>query len=95
MESGRQQIDAAVAGMLDALGNQTTVIEGYSSLSAPDEQYVSSQRRADLVREYIEERYHLRHDSIGVVPLRAQPPQSADRDKWDGAAIVLLAQKAH
>ena len=55
LESGRQQIDAAVAGMLDALGNQTTVVEGYSSLSAPDEQYVSS----------------------------------------DGAAIVLLAQKAH
>ena len=49
----------------------------------------------DLVRRYLETRYHLRHSDIGIVPLRNKPPQSAGRDNWDGAAIMLLKVKSN
>ena len=93
-ESGRKQIDAAVAPVVDSLPESLVVVEGYSDAGSPDEQFVVSRRRADLVRRYLELHFHLRHDAVAIEPLRSQPPKSAGRDNWDGAAIVLIEQKS-
>ena len=44
-ESVRQQIDAAVAPVIDALADSLVPIEGHSGLSSPDEQFLRSRRR--------------------------------------------------
>ncbi len=92
-EAGRHQIDSQVAPVVDSLQG-LIVVEGYAVDGTPDQQFVRSRRRADLVRRYLEMHYHLRHSDIGMVPLRSRPPQSAGRDTWDGAAIMFLKVKS-
>ena len=92
--AGRRQIDSAVSPVVGMLPDRLLVVEGYSLLGSPDQQYRLSRRRAQLVREYLETRFHLRHSNIGIVPLLSQPPPKAQRDAWSGAAIVLLKSKS-
>jgi hypothetical protein len=49
-----------------------------------------ARRRADLVRQYLEVHFHLRHSDVGIVPLLNISPHGSGRDSWDGAAIMLL-----
>ncbi len=94
-DAGRNQIDNEIAPVVDSLPESLIVVEGYSVAGSPDQQFVTSRRRADLVRRYLETHYHLRHSDLGVVPLRNKPPESAGRDSWDGAAIMLLNVKSN
>jgi phospholipid/cholesterol/gamma-HCH transport system substrate-binding protein len=89
-EAGRHQVDTQVASVIDSLSNRLIVVEGYAATGSPDQQFLASRRRADLVRRYLERRYHLRHSNLGIVALRNHPPQASGRDQWDGAAIMLL-----
>jgi hypothetical protein len=43
----------------------------------------------------LETHYHLRHSDLGIVPLRNKPPESAGRESWDGAAIMLLQVRSN
>jgi hypothetical protein len=36
----------------------------------------------------------MRHDDIGIVPLRNETPPTSGRAAWDGAAIMLLDVKS-
>jgi phospholipid/cholesterol/gamma-HCH transport system substrate-binding protein len=90
-ETGRHAIDSAVAPVVDSLLDHLVIVEGYSGAGTPDQQFVTSRRRADLVREYLEAHFHLMHNEVGIVSLRDKPPQGAGRDTWNGVAIVLFA----
>ena len=90
VESGRQAIDTAVAPVVDALPDHLVIVEGYSSTGTPDQQFVTSRRRADLVRDYLEAHFHLVHSDVGIVPLRNKPPHCAGRETWNGVAIVIF-----
>ena len=89
-ETGRHAIDGAVAPVVDSLPDHLVIVEGYSGTGTPDQQFVTSRRRADLVREYLEAHFHLIHSDVGIVPLRDKPPHCAGRDTWNGVAIVLF-----
>jgi len=89
-ETGRNAIDNAVAPVVDSLLDHLVIVEGYSSTGTADQQFVTSRRRADLVREYLETHFHLVHSDVGIVPLRDKPPHCAGRDTWNGVAIVLF-----
>jgi phospholipid/cholesterol/gamma-HCH transport system substrate-binding protein len=89
-ETGRQAIDSAVAPVVDSLLDHLVIVEGYCGAGTSDQQFVTSRRRANLVREYLEAHFHLIHNNVGIVPLRDKPPQSAGRDTWNGVAIVLF-----
>jgi phospholipid/cholesterol/gamma-HCH transport system substrate-binding protein len=89
-ETGRHSIDSAVAPVVDSLLDHLVIVEGYSSTGTADQQFVTSRRRADLVREYLETHFHLVHSDVGIVPLRDKPPHCAGRDAWNGVAIVLF-----
>ncbi len=89
-ETGRRAIDSAVAPIVDSLLNHLVIVEGYSSGGTPDQQFVTSRRRASLVRKYLEAHFHLRRSDLGIVPLRNKPPHCAGRETWNGVAIVLF-----
>ena len=89
-ETGRHAIDGAVAPVVDSLPDHLVIVEGYSGTGSPDQQFVTSRRRANLVREYLEAHFHLIHSDVGIVPLRDKPPPCAGRDTWNGVAIVLF-----
>jgi len=89
-ETGRQAINSAVAPVVDSLPDHLVIVEGYSGTGTPDQQFVMSRRRADMVREYLEAHFHLIHSHVGIVPLRDMPPHCAGRDTWNGVAIVVF-----
>ena len=89
-ETGRHAIDGAVAPVVDSLPDHLVIVEGYSGTGTPDQQFVTSRRRADLVREYLEAHFHLVHSEVGIVPLRDKTPHCAGRNTWNGVAIVLF-----
>jgi len=90
VENGRHAIDSAVAPTVDSLLDHLVIVEGYSNTGRPDQQFVTSRRRANLVRQYLEAHFHLVPSNIGIVPLRDKPPHCAGRDTWNGVAIVLF-----
>jgi hypothetical protein len=92
-ETGRREIDSAVAPFVDSLLNRVVIVEGYCAEGTPDRQYLASRQRADLVREYLEARFHLVHSDVGIVPLRDKPPPGAGRTTWNGVAIVLFEKR--
>jgi phospholipid/cholesterol/gamma-HCH transport system substrate-binding protein len=89
-EAGRLQIDDKVAPIVESLPGYVIIVEGYSGNGSPDRQFVTSRRRADMVRQYLEVHFHVRHSDIGIVPLLSTPPRGSGRASWDGAAIMLL-----
>jgi phospholipid/cholesterol/gamma-HCH transport system substrate-binding protein len=93
VQTGRHAIENAVAPVVDSLPDHLVIVEGYSGTGTPDQQFVTSRRRADLVREYLEAHFHLIHSDVGIVPLRGKPPHGAGRDTWNGVAIVLFADR--
>jgi phospholipid/cholesterol/gamma-HCH transport system substrate-binding protein len=93
VQTGRHAIDNAVAPVVDSLPDHLVIVEGYAGTGTPDQQFVMSRRRADLVREYLEAHFHLIHSDVGIVPLRDKPPHGAGRDTWNGVAIVLFADR--
>jgi phospholipid/cholesterol/gamma-HCH transport system substrate-binding protein len=92
-EAGRHAIDSAVAPVVDSLLGHLVIVEGYSGTGTPDQQFVTSRRRADLVREYLEAHFHLVHSEVGIVPLRDKTPHCAGRNTWNGVAIVLFEDR--
>lgn len=92
-ETGRHAIDRAVAPVVDSLPDYLVIVEGYSDAGSPDQQFVVSRRRANLVREYLEAHFHLIHSDVGIVPLRDKPPHCAGRETWNGVAIVLFGDR--
>jgi phospholipid/cholesterol/gamma-HCH transport system substrate-binding protein len=89
-ETGRHAIDGAVAPVVDSLADHVVIVEGYAGSGSPDQQFVVSRRRANLVRKYLEAHFHLVHSDVGIVPLRDKPPHCAGRDTWNGVAIVVF-----
>jgi hypothetical protein len=59
----------------------------------PDQQFVKSRRRADLVRKYLEAHFHLLHSDVGIMPLGHKPPPGAGRNTWNGVGIVLFEDR--
>jgi phospholipid/cholesterol/gamma-HCH transport system substrate-binding protein len=88
--AGRFEIDNQVSPIVESLPGDVIIVEGYSLYGTPDEQFVTSRRRADLVRRYLEVHFHLRNSDVGIVPLLSTPPQGSGRESWNGAAIMLL-----
>ena len=91
--AGLQQIDQSMGNMKDEVIRKPIVIEGYSADPSGAEQIRESRDHALLVSHYLEKRYHLRAQDVGVMPLNTTPPASAGKPAWDGASIVLLADK--
>jgi phospholipid/cholesterol/gamma-HCH transport system substrate-binding protein len=90
--AGEQQIDQIVGGMKDQIVDQPLVVEGYSSQVSPSGQVLLSRSRSLLVASYMEKRYHLRSQDIGVMSLNATPPSASSKSSWDGVCIMVLAE---
>jgi hypothetical protein len=72
--------------------DEPMVIEGYSEQAVAAHQITISTSRSLLAAQYLEKRFRLRSQDIGVISLMATPPPSSGRASWDGACIVLLAR---
>jgi len=69
------------------------VVEGYSNAGDPSQRYLVSRERAEAASQYIESRFHLKPDRVGIMPLGDRPPQKTGRKEWNGLCLVLVEWK--
>ncbi len=90
---GTSILAQALSGLVHYLPNNPTIVEAYSETGAPDQEYVFSEQRADLVRRFLESRFQVKSKWIGVMPFEHQPPPRTGKTKWDGISIVVIQSK--
>jgi phospholipid/cholesterol/gamma-HCH transport system substrate-binding protein len=89
--AGEQEIDQVIGADKDSVIDQPIIVEGYSNQPSAANEMVTSRSRSLIVARYLEKRFHLSAENIGVMPLNATAPPSSGKDSWDGACIVLVA----
>ncbi len=89
---GRGNIDAAV-GQLNEIYGKPLIVEGYASGPSPSEELLQSRRRAALVRNYLQLRFHLQPKDTGIVALRSTPPNATGKTTFDGVSLVSVGTK--
>jgi phospholipid/cholesterol/gamma-HCH transport system substrate-binding protein len=89
--TGEQEIDQVVGANEDSVIDQPIIVEGYSNQASAANEMVTSRSRSLIVARYLEKRFRLSAENIGVMPLNATAPPSSGKDSWDGACIVLIA----
>jgi phospholipid/cholesterol/gamma-HCH transport system substrate-binding protein len=89
--AGEQEIDQVIGANKDSVIDQPIIVEGYSNQASAANEMVTSRSRSLIVARYLEKRFHLSAENIGVMPLNATAPPSSGKDSWDGACIVLVA----
>jgi phospholipid/cholesterol/gamma-HCH transport system substrate-binding protein len=93
-EDGKMRLDSAIAPFLDRLVSGLLIVEGYAQDGTRDEQYVRSQARASMVREYLIHKFQLDPTSTGLMPLGADATGSPDNGRWDGAALAAFLDRS-
>jgi phospholipid/cholesterol/gamma-HCH transport system substrate-binding protein len=92
-DGGRARLDSAIAPFLERLVSGLLIIEGYASQGSRDEQYVRSQARAAMVREYLIRKFQLDPTSTGLMPLGSDAAGSPANGQWDGVALAAFLEK--
>jgi phospholipid/cholesterol/gamma-HCH transport system substrate-binding protein len=91
---GRGRVDAAMASYLRYLPGKALMVEGYATSGTTTERFVSSAKRAGLVREYVMQRYALTPQDTGFIALaddaKGNPGQGG---AWEGIALTLFVDR--
>lgn len=87
---GRLRLDEAMSQFVPYLPNEPLMVEGYSSHGSASEEYLKSDERATLVRDYLVKKFQLKPDYAGAMPLSDSPPEKSGKQSWDGIALVGL-----
>ncbi len=91
--AGRAMLDKSMSKLVPYLPDNPMVVEGYSTGGLPDQRYLASDQRAMEVRQYLQSRFHLDSNRIGIMPLRGRPPAHTGKKSWDGVCLVLVVSK--
>jgi phospholipid/cholesterol/gamma-HCH transport system substrate-binding protein len=93
-EEGKARIGSAIAPYLERIASGIVMVEGYAQQGTPAEQYLRSQARASLVRDYLVAKFRLDPQATGAMPLSASSPGSPGKAPWDGVALAVILPKA-
>ena len=90
---GKAWLDSTIAPYLEYVSSGIVIVEGYSQMGTPDEQYLRSRERASVVRSYLIAKFHLDPQATGAMPLSAESPESPGKTPWDGIALAVVLHK--
>lgn len=76
-EGGRIRLDSAMAQFIKYPPSSPLVVEGYADEPTADVRYVVARRRAALVRDYLQSKFSLDGNRIGIIALGNERPSSA------------------
>jgi hypothetical protein len=69
------------------------VVEGYATQGTKNERYLTGQRRAGTVRNYLLQRFDLMPQTTGYISLGNDAQGSPTGGAWDGVAITLFIDR--
>jgi phospholipid/cholesterol/gamma-HCH transport system substrate-binding protein len=90
---GRARIDSAMSQFLRYSESSPLVIEGYAEGATTNARYVVAQRRAQLVRDYVLEKFMLDGNRVGTIALGERAPESPTGSTWRGIALALFVPR--
>lgn len=90
-DDGRHRLDAAMTTFLKYPRTTPFVVEGYSDGALEADRFLSSRKRAQLVRDYLVGKFALDPNFVATMPMGTQADGSPSGDRWDGVALVLFA----
>jgi len=93
-EQGKARIGSAIAPYLENIASGIVMVEGYAQQGPPAEQYLRSQTRASLVRDYLVATFRLDPQATGAIALSAHSPGSPGKAPWDGVALAVILPKS-
>lgn len=93
-EDGTARLESAMGEFLKYREVAPLVVEGYAQ--GPDEaaRYLTSRRRADLVRDYLVRRFQLDATATGVMALGAEPVGVPPGPDWEGVVLAVFVERA-
>jgi phospholipid/cholesterol/gamma-HCH transport system substrate-binding protein len=89
-KEGQSEIDGAMSALVPYLPNSPLVVEGYATQGSPSERFIRAKQRASVVQIYINKRFALHPNTVGVMPMSDSPPPETGKTVWDGIALVLI-----
>jgi phospholipid/cholesterol/gamma-HCH transport system substrate-binding protein len=89
-KEGQSEIDGAMSALVPHLPNSPLVVEGYATQGSPSERFIRAKQRASVVQIYINKRFALHPNTVGVMPMSDSPPPETGKTVWDGIALVLI-----
>ena len=92
-DAGLKELGTAVAPYLRYAPNTVLMVEGYSSQGDETEQYMRSRERARLVRRYLVDRFGLKPNFVGAMPMGAVASSGPSGQFWDGISLVFFPEK--
>ena len=92
-KAGKALLDSSLTQDGDSVFQSPIVVEGYCGGTRSADQVRLSRTRAILVRQYLQSRFQIDSNNIGIVPMRTSPPNGTGHATWDGICIVVLRRK--
>ncbi len=89
-KEGQSQIDGAMSALIPYLPNSPLVVEGYATQGSPSERFIRAKQRASVVQIYINKRFGLQPNTVGVMPMSGSIPPGVGKSVWDGVSLVLI-----
>ena len=82
---GKKKLVEVMGPYLRYVPNALLMVEGYAAKSAQHEQFLRSRDRGRMVRTYLLDRFGLKPNYVGAIPMGSADPTGKT---WDGVAIV-------
>ncbi len=93
-DAGRRRLDSAMADLVRYPANSPLVVEGYADPASGEAAYLVSSDRAELIRDYLLNRFRRKSTLTGVMPMGVQAPGSPrGNGRWSGVALALFVSR--
>ncbi|MBI4475963.1 MAG: MCE family protein [Acidobacteria bacterium] len=93
--TGAARVDAALADFLQYRPGAILIVEGYATAGLSNEQYLVSKRRAQVVSDYLVQKFDLESRFVGAMPLSGEAMGGSPAgDRWDGIALAFYVDKS-
>jgi phospholipid/cholesterol/gamma-HCH transport system substrate-binding protein len=92
-DEGKKKADEAMAALLPHAKDQPIMVEGYAGEGTAADQFLKSNERAHLIRDYLLERFALRANYVGIMPMGSVKPEISGGQPWEGVSVVLFSNR--
>ncbi len=92
-EGGKKRLAAAIAPYLRLSPNTLLIVEGYAGSGPEEERFLKSRDRARYIRRYLVDRFALKPNYVGAMPMGGVKSSTPSGALWDGVSIVYFRDK--
>jgi phospholipid/cholesterol/gamma-HCH transport system substrate-binding protein len=92
-ENGLKKLAQAMVPFLRYSPNTLLMVEGYSGAGDEPEQFLRSRDRARLVRRHLIDRFGLKPNFVGAIPMGAVPSSDPPNEIREGVSLVFFPEK--